>query len=460
MSIWKYAGAALGALPGIVTLNPALAVTGGAAGYGMGASADASNESADAAANANAAAAGVTAPQINPNAGIGTNWGGTTPGERATAAADAQARDLASQQLNAAKDNYQALLKAYQAHPTPAGAAAVRAASDKADAIGQQYNATIAGINSRKPDMSDPTRFNLQAQESYNRQAPQVSMVQPDMANYGQDRGMFNASGQGLSHQVNQMQTNPVANGQQQQDLVGRLNNDLTGAAPSIAQSQLNLTTQQNIAQQQAMAASAGPMDYAAAQRAAIMGGANAQQNAIGQAALLRANEYQGAEGMLGTVLGQQRGQTLQNYQLQNDVLTQKRAQELQAMGMDADTATKQAQLEAQQRLNNANLQAGQNQLNQGREMGYLGAYQQERQMQQNNQQFNASANLQAQGIKAGLQSNATQAQMQDAASQRQMSGSMINAGAGAYTTYSMGGSKAPNPVVNDNGYGQPASGS
>lgn len=415
-------GAAAGSM-----LGPWGTAIGGAAGglYGL-----LSGDDPDPAEMARNAAAGVTAPTIDPNAGIGTGWGGATPAEQAAA-------------LEKYRQSNPGMVKYMEDTKKAADAARASgntAEADRLDAAYQKQQSIMSGAATKLygPDMSDPARFAAQAQESYNRQAPQVEMVRPDMANYSADRSMFTQGGTDMGAQLSAMQSNPIATGQGQQELVNRLNSDLSGTAPSLAEAQLAQTTDQNLAAQRSMVATAGPMDYGAAQRAAIMGGANTQQQAIQQAAILRAQEYAQARGELGTVLGQQRGQTLENFNAQNQLLTSKRAQELQAMGLDADSALKQANLEAQQRLNNANLQAGQNQLNQNREMGYLGAYQDTRHMQQGNTQFNATNDLEAQRIKAGLQGGAVQAQTQQNQQNQQMQGTLLNAAAGAATQYSM----------------------
>lgn len=107
----------------------------------------------------------------------------------------------------------------------------------------------------------------------------------------------------------------------------------LNGNEYSSAWQQLRDSTQQNIAQQMAMARTAG--NDANMRRAAVLGGAQAQQQMVGQGALLRAQEYAAATKGLA------------------EVSTAQRAQELQAMGVSAQMAQYQAMLEQQNKQAN-----------------------------------------------------------------------------------------------------------
>lgn len=131
------------------------------------------------------------------------------------------------------------------------------------------------------------------------------------------------------------------ARGQQQQ-LVGNLFGALTGNQPSVAQQQLQNTTQSNVANAYAMAA-ANPNNAGAARMAVNNAGAINQQ-AAGQGAMLRAQEMQNAQGMLGNVLGGMRGQDTGAYQaLQQGLLGNLGGQQqLQATRMQAQIAREQ----------------------------------------------------------------------------------------------------------------------
>lgn len=104
---------------------------------------------------------------------------------------------------------------------------------------------------------------------------------------------------------INPQQGNDFRN--QQQGLATSLFGTINGAGPSVAQQQLQQTTQGNVANAYAMAAAGG--NNPAAARMAAMNAGNINQQAAGQGALLRAQEVQGAQGMLGNVLGGARGQ-------------------------------------------------------------------------------------------------------------------------------------------------------
>lgn len=81
-----------------------------------------------------------------------------------------------------------------------------------------------------------------------------------------------------------------------QAQLDAALASALAGTGPSAAMSTLQAATDQNIAQQQAMAASARGSNVGLAQRGAMMNAAATQQQASNQAATLRAQEMQQAQ--------------------------------------------------------------------------------------------------------------------------------------------------------------------
>lgn len=129
-----------------------------------------------------------------------------------------------------------------------------------------------------------------QAQQLYNQQQTQL-MQQQDFA-----RALMAQSPQAIANQ--QMIANQLAAQAQ-------------GLGPSVAQSQLAQTTGQNIAQTGALLGSqrgAGASAGLIGRQAALAGG-QAQQQAIGQAATLRAQEQLGAQAALGQLSGQQLAQ-------------------------------------------------------------------------------------------------------------------------------------------------------
>lgn len=199
----------------------------------------------------------------------------------------------------------------------------------------------------------------------------------------------------------------------QQQGLMSILNRDIAGGGPSLAEQQLKQGTDANIATANALAASAGPQNAAAASRQAAQTAATAGQQLAGQTAALRAQEYAQARGELGTAttaaraqdltnlgmdysnttnrLGlmttnaanlrgadlQNQGQSYANTTAQAQLVAQeaqvKRAQDLQATGMSYDMAVKQAQLEADQNRTQLGAEIAQRGINSSQEMGLLG---------------------------------------------------------------------------------------
>lgn len=146
--------------------------------------------------------------------------------------------------------------------------------------------------------------------------------------------------------------TTPIAQPQdqfrgQQQQLADSLFGTISGQTPSVAQQQLNQTTQGNVANAYAMASS-GRYNPAAARLAASNVG-QVNQQAAGQGALLRAQEIAQSQAMLGNVLGAGRQQDIGNFGAQQGA-----AQGWSGQGLQAAIAQMQAQIAREQ-------QAGQN---------------------------------------------------------------------------------------------------
>lgn len=97
----------------------------------------------------------------------------------------------------------------------------------------------------------------------------------------------------------------------QDHGLVSKLTAQMNGQGPSLAQAQLQQGTDQNIAQQMAMAASARGGSLGMAQRQAAMNAAGVQQQMAGQSGILRLQEQQQAQQQLAQLIGQ-RDQTRQ----------------------------------------------------------------------------------------------------------------------------------------------------
>jgi hypothetical protein len=128
-----------------------------------------------------------------------------------------------------------------------------------------------------------------------------------------QDRSLIGNSRDAQSQILGNMTNGQSGLGQQA--LVDRLNSDLNGGQPSLANLQLQAGAQQSLQNQAALAASGGPMNAAFAERNAALAGASTMQNLSMQQAQLRAQEYAQARGELGSVLANQRGQTIAEQQ-------------------------------------------------------------------------------------------------------------------------------------------------
>lgn len=131
----------------------------------------------------------------------------------------------------------------------------------------------------------------------------------------------------GLTNAALQGGQSQFAGGQQQ--LANNLFGTLSGHGPSVAQQQLAQTTNQNVANAYAMAA-ANPSNPGAARNAAN-NASSVNQQAAGQGSLLRAQEIQNAQGMLGNVLSSGRGQDINQFQAQNQAAQGWMGQQLQA---------------------------------------------------------------------------------------------------------------------------------
>lgn len=144
---------------------------------------------------------------------------------------------------------------------------------------------------------------------------------------------------------------------QQQQRFLGRLESDMNGGQPSLAELQLRRGSDAVVANANALAASAGPGGAAMARRQAMQTAAGQGGKLAADTAELRAKEYAQARGEMGGAVTNLRGQdiTNQGQGFQNITATQDRAAQqaialrsadLQAAGMSYDNAIKQAQLE------------------------------------------------------------------------------------------------------------------
>lgn len=146
---------------------------------------------------------------------------------------------------------------------------------------------------------------------------------------------------------------------QGQMDLAGALAAQANGLGPSVAQSQLNQSTDRNLGQALAMAQAAGPNNAGAVRNVAYQRGDISQQ-AAGDAATLRLQEQMQARNQLGQVLAGARGQDLglagDNAQLQagQNSLNDQAVRAYLSMGMTLAQAQAQANMNYEQLRQNA----------------------------------------------------------------------------------------------------------
>jgi len=147
----------------------------------------------------------------------------------------------------------------------------------------------------------------------------------------------------------------------QQQASLRNLMAAAAGKAPSVAQNQLQQTTQQNVAQQVALARTMQGANPGAALRVASDATANLNAQAAGQAATLRAAETAQARGELNQALATARNQDVSlatsQAQLNQEAVIKNQIADLQAKGMSLEAATKVA-------MQNAALGTATNQFN------------------------------------------------------------------------------------------------
>lgn len=167
-------------------------------------------------------------------------------------------------------------------------------------------------------------------------------------ANIGQATQAYDQTQQGLQQQQAFLQALQGQNGiGNQQSVFNQLQGVANGTGPNPAQAQLANATGANTANQAALMASqrgTGANPGLIARQAAMQGAAN-QQNAVGQAASLQAQQSLGALNQLGGIAGQQVGQqagALQGYNAaaqgqQQNLLNSINAQNNAVVGMQSN---------------------------------------------------------------------------------------------------------------------------
>lgn len=141
---------------------------------------------------------------------------------------------------------------------------------------------------------------------------------------------------------------------QQQQQLASQLAAQAQGQGPNIAAAQLAQATGQNVARQAALMSSQRGAGQSAGTIARLAGiqGAETQQQAAGQAAILRANQQLAAQQALGQMTGQMIGQQQAAQAVQGQLAQQGLAAGYGAAGQynitAANLSAQQAELEKQ----------------------------------------------------------------------------------------------------------------
>jgi len=137
-----------------------------------------------------------------------------------------------------------------------------------------------------------------------------------------------------------------------QQLVAGQLAQQAQGLGPSVAQAQLAQATGQNVANQASLMAGqrGASANVGLAGRQAALAGMGAQQQAAGQAAILRAGEQQSAQQALAGLAGQQLGQVAQA-----GTTGLQAAQQQQQMALQAATQANAQKIAMQSNINAAN---------------------------------------------------------------------------------------------------------
>lgn len=116
-----------------------------------------------------------------------------------------------------------------------------------------------------------------------------------------------------------------------QRDAMGMYRNMANGSGPSLGQAQLAASTQQTVADQQAMAAQSRGGNMGSMARQAQGAGAAAMMGGAQQASMLRAQEQQAAMQGYAGMANQMAGQGMQQYLAGNQLMGQASGQQLAA---------------------------------------------------------------------------------------------------------------------------------
>lgn len=139
-----------------------------------------------------------------------------------------------------------------------------------------------------------------------------------DLPEFSINQGNFDFNQGGFADRFGQAfnQRTPDSGAQYRGELFDTLQSRIRGEAPSVAEQQFQRSLEQGIAAQQAQTAAGG--FNPAAQRAAAFNMAGLTQGSARDAATLRAQEQMSAEQLFAQALAQQRGQDIQQQQVEN----------------------------------------------------------------------------------------------------------------------------------------------
>lgn len=191
-----------------------------------------------------------------------------------------------------------------------------------------------------------------------NFQAQQANIVDPTSA--AQTDNLYNQAQGGLQQQQQLAQALSAQNGiQNQSNVYNQLQGVANGTGPNPAQAQLAQATGANVANQAALMAGqrgAGANVGLEARQAAQQGAAT-QQNAIGQAATLQANQSLNALNSAGSIAGQQVGNQIGAVQEVNSAVQGEQGQLLNATAANnnANVAATSNQNSTNQAMANTN---------------------------------------------------------------------------------------------------------
>jgi hypothetical protein len=149
--------------------------------------------------------------------------------------------------------------------------------------------------------------------------SPGLSQDNPFTQDFNKDA----AANQALAGQMNGFANNgaQAQTAAQQQDYINALRAQANGQGPSVAQAMMNNSLQQNVANTNALAASAkGNSNPILAQRMAMQQNSQSAQQAAQMGAVGRMQEQLNAQGQLGGALANMRNQDMQNSGLFNNL--------------------------------------------------------------------------------------------------------------------------------------------